>query len=110
MLSSYYFQKLLNLSGVLIKDMIHAENKTIFRIEMKRKPHTCPCCGHSTQRVHDYRKQKIKYILTFGSYTIILLRKRRYCCQSCGKRFYENINFLPRYHHMTLCLIFYVLS
>ena len=110
MLSSYYSQKLLNLSGVLIKDIIHAENKTIFEIEMERKPHTCPCCGHSTQRVHDYRKQKIKDIPAFGSYTIILLRKRRYYCQSCGKRFYESIDFLPRYHRMTSRLIFYILS
>ena len=101
MLSLYYSQKFLNLSGILIKDIIHAENKTLLKVEMKRKPHICPCCCHSTQRVHDYRMQKIKDILAFGSYTIIILRKRRYCCQSCGKRFYENIDFLPRYHRMT---------
>ena len=34
MLSFYYSQKLLNLSGVLIKDILHTENKTIFEIEM----------------------------------------------------------------------------
>ena len=63
MLSFYYSQKLLNLSGVLIKDIIHTENKTIFEIEMQRKLHTCPCCGHSTQRIHDYRRQKSKIFL-----------------------------------------------
>lgn len=110
MLSFYYSQKLLNLSGVLIKDIIHTENQTIFEIEMQRKPHTCPCCGHSTQHIHDYRKQKIKDIPAFGSHTILLLRKRRHVCQSCGKRFYETIDFLPRYHRMTSRLIFYILS
>ncbi len=110
MLSFYYSQKLLNLSGVLIKDIIHTENKTIFEIEMQRKLHACPCCGHSTQRIHDYRRQKIKDIPSFGSHTLLLLRKRRYVCQSCGKRFYESIDFLPRYHRMTSRLILYVLS
>ena len=90
--------------------MIHTENKTILEIEMQRKPHTCPCCGHSTQRVHDYHKQKIKDIPAFGSYMIILLRKRKYCCQPCGKRFYENIDFLSRYHRMTSRLALYILS
>ena len=53
---------------------------------------------------------KIKNIPAFDSCTIILLRKRIYRCQSRGKRFYENIDFLPRYHRMASRLIFYILS
>lgn len=110
MLSFYYSQKLLNLSGVLIKDILHDENTTTFEIEIQRKPHTCPCCGHSTQKVHDYRLQKIKDIPAFGDHTVLLLRKRRYVCKACGKRFSEDIDFLPRYYRMTTRLAFYVLS
>lgn len=32
--------------------------------------------------------------------TYLVLRKRRYAC-SCGKRFYEPYEFLPKYHRMT---------
>lgn len=43
---------------------------------MQCKPQTCPYYGHSTQRIHDYHIQKIKDIPAFGSYTVLLLRKK----------------------------------
>jgi len=39
--------------------------------------------------------------------TILLLRKRRYVC-SCGKRFYESYEFLPKYRRMTNRLAAYI--
>ncbi|HHZ05449.1 MAG TPA: transposase family protein, partial [Clostridiales bacterium] len=43
--------------------------------------------------VHDYRKQIIKDIPSFGNNVIIHFNKRRYRC-SCGKRFAEKNPFL----------------
>ena len=77
---------------------------------MIRKPHICPCCHHTTNTIHDYRIQKIKNIPGLGFQTVLLLRKRRYICKECGKRFYESIDFLPRYHRMTTRLALYILS
>lgn len=56
--------------------------------------------GGETDKNHDYRKQKIKDIPAFGKYTYLILRKRRYICPLCNKRFYENIPFLPRYRRL----------
>jgi transposase len=70
-------------------------------IELPRRMHVCPCCGTETDQIHDYRMQRIKDIASFGKNVYLHLRKRRYVCGSCGKRFYEKNNFLPRYHRMT---------
>lgn len=110
MLSLHYSQKLLNFSGVFIKDITHTNNLTTFYIEIPRKPHKCPCCNHMTSRIHDYRNQTIKDLPSFGNNTLLILRKRRYVCTECGKRFYEATSFLPRYHRHTTRLAFYVLS
>ena len=110
MLLFHYSQKILDLSNIIIKNIYHEENTKVYEIEIVRKPHVCPCCHHTTNVVHDYRIQKIKDIPGLGLQTILLLRKRRYVCKECGKRFYESIDFLPRYHRMTTRLALYILS
>ena len=60
--------------------------------------------------VHDYRWQTVKDIPAFGKHTVLILRKRRYRCPFCGKRFFENNSFLPRYYRMTSRLAAYIIS
>lgn len=64
----------------------------------------------STNKIHDYRKQLIKDIPAFGKHVILKLRKRRYLCHKCGKRFYENVSFLPKYRRMTSRLVTHILN
>ena len=52
----------------------------------------------------------IKDISSFGSFTFIHLRKRRYVCPFCNKRFYEEVPFLPGYHRATSRLIAFILN
>lgn len=101
MLSFNTSQNILGLSNLVIKNIFITQNTTNFEIEMIRKPHKCPCCGTMTDRIHDYRLQKVKDLPSFGKNVNLILRKRRYVCLSCNKRFYEKIQFLPRYHRMT---------
>ena len=110
MLSSYFNEKLLGLKGVMVKNIKQTAKSTEIFIEMKKKPHICPCCGKETKYVHDYRYQKINDIPAFGKNTVIILRKRRYRCPNCNKRFYEENTFLPRYHRMTNRLSIYIIS
>lgn len=103
-----YIKHLLQIEDVKVKKVYYGIDNTInIMLETKPSQHICPCCGKSTSRVHDYRNQKIKHI-PMGMYpTILILRKRRYSC-SCGKRFYENYTWLPKYQHMTRQLIKYI--
>ena len=68
-------------------------------LQLPRREHRCPCCGAVTDRIHDFIKD-----IPLGRTTFLHLRKRRYRC-SCGKRFFENNTFLPRYYRATSRLI-----
>lgn len=109
MLFNNFNEKLLGLQDVEIKNIKSDNEFNVITIRMLRKPHLCPCCGKPTDRIHDYRKQAIKDVTSFGKNTILLLEKRRYVCD-CGKRFFEKIPFLPKYHRMTHRLILGVIE
>lgn len=93
--------KLLGLEEVIVKKIWDIDNCRHIEIELPRRKHQCPCCNTETDHIHDYRKQQIKDMGAFGKNVYLHLRKRRYVCGSCGKRFFERNSFLPRYHRMT---------
>ena len=110
MLYENYTQDLLGLEDVNVTGVQQKDKCCNIFIEMPRKLHTCPSCGQETDQIHDYRLQKIKDISAYGKYTILHLRKRRYTCPFCGKHFYEQIPFLPRYHRLTNRLSAWIIS
>ena len=97
---NHCINKLLNIEEVIVKKIIHADHYVKIFLETKPTEHTCPACGQLTKRVHDYRMQTIKDLPFQMKHCYLVLRKRRYVC-SCGKRFYENYSFLPRYFQRT---------
>lgn len=110
MLFDHFTRKLIGLQGIVVKNIEEKEGICYIHLEMQRKKQKCPCCGNSTNTIHDYRKQKIKDIPAFGKKVFLILRKRRYRCTSCNKRFLEQNPFLPRYHRMTNRLAAYVID
>ena len=109
MLHTNFTEKLLGLQDLIIGKIEDNEKEIHIYVEMKRKPHKCPCCGEFTDKIHDYREQTIKDIPLFDKKLFVHLRKRRYRC-GCGKRFFENNKFLPRYHRMTNRLSAYIIN
>lgn len=101
MLCNNYITELLELQDVEIKKIENSEKSKKIHIILKRKEVFCPCCNTKTNKIHDYRSQTIKDCNTFGKNLVLVLRKRRYVCPECGKRFAEPNTFLPRYHRMT---------
>ena len=110
MLYINYIQELLKLQEVLVKNVSNTHFFTIIDIEMPVSVHTCPHCGSHTSYIHDYRHQLIRDIPTFGLPVILNYRRRRYRCPHCGKRFYEDIPFFPRYHRMTSRLVAHIID
>lgn len=96
-----YTAKLLGLEDVIIKDVENGKHEIHVHIELPRKIHECPRCKALTDKIHDYRLQKVKDMPAFGKVVILHLRKRRYVCPKCGKRFREQNFFLPRYYRST---------
>ena len=110
MLYKDFTEKLLGLQDVIVTNIEENEKEIHINAELKRKMHNCICCGTATDTIHDYRKQVIKDIPAFGKKVTIVLRKRRYRCTHCGKRFLEKNNFLPKYHRMTNRLCSFVID
>ena len=106
---NHCINKLLNIKGVIVKKVIHADAFVKIFIETKPRIHTCPSCGLDTKRIHDYRMQNIKDLPFQTKHCFLVLRKRRYVC-SCGKRFYESYDFLPRYFQRTSRLTAFIAS
>lgn len=110
MLYNDFTEKLLGLQDIIITNIEENEKEIHIYAEMKRKSHNCICCSTATDTIHDYRKQVIKDIPAFGKIVTIILRKRRYRCPHCGKRFFEDNSFLPKYHRMTNRLCAFVID
>ncbi|WZL74527.1 transposase family protein [Clostridiaceae bacterium 35-E11] len=100
---------LLNLKGIFVKKVINNSSHIEIHIETKVRPHKCPVCGLVTTKIHHYRSQRIKDLPIQFKNTYLFFRKRRYVC-SCGKKFYEHLDFLPRYHRMTNRLVAYAIA
>lgn len=92
---------LFELEDVQITNVLSNTNENYIFIEVPRKNHICPCCGCVTNTIHDYRPQKILDVPLYEKKTYLVYKKRRYRCLECGKRFFENNSFLPRYSHTT---------
>ena len=109
MLTQDYIAKILDLEDVIIRNVENVSNELHIYLELPVKEHVCPNCGHRTTYVHDYRNQIIKDI-PLGRKNYIHLRKRRYSCPNCAKRFYEDNPFLARYHRTTTRLVAAVIT
>lgn len=96
-----YIINSLKIANIIVDNFQETSDSLIYHISTKKSFHTCPCCGASTSIVHDYRKQKIKDISIHHKKVIIVLNKRRYACKHCGKKFYENFDFLCKYKRTT---------
>ena len=110
MLYFHFIEEALGAQGVKVKkDEIDGNTHRIW-LEMPRKEQICPCCKARTEKVHDYREQKIKGGEANQRYIEIHYRKRRYVCCKCGKRFAEENSFVGRYKRMTMKMILTVME
>ena len=97
--------KLLDLQEFEVEKIEETEKEKRIFGKLHRHEQYCPCCGAATGTIHDYRLQKIKDLTILGKRCVIMLKKRRYRCNECGKRFYERNEFVGRYQRMTKRLI-----
>ena len=94
-------KEMVGLQDVIVEKVEQNEKEMHIHIQLERKVQHCPCCGRATDKVHDYRTQKVSDMPMHGKQVFLMLRKRRYVCPHCHKRFYEKNTFLPRYHRRT---------
>ena len=101
MFKKNYTTEILGLQDAKIENVCEIDDVLQIEVSIKRRKQKCPCCGRSTKKVHDYRLQRVKDVSFRDKKTEIILRKRRYLCPHCHKRFYEKNTWLPRYCRRT---------
>ncbi|ADQ46967.1 transposase IS204/IS1001/IS1096/IS1165 family protein [Caldicellulosiruptor kronotskyensis 2002] len=110
MLNHNYITELLKSKDIILHQVVESEKEVELHISQTQKPHKCPKCGSITSKIHDYRVQRVKDVPIMGKRTYLVLRKRRYVCKECGKKFFEHINFLGKRQRMTNRLAAYIIS
>ena len=105
-----YIAKLIDIEDAIVEGIVHGPSQVKISFSLRRRIHTCPNCGTDTDMIHDYRTQYVKDIPVLGKGLLWIYRKRRYVCPVCGKKFYENIHLLPKYHRITnrTCFLSYL--
>lgn len=88
---------LLGIQEKLVKKIERTEKNINIYLESNSKLHICPSCHCYTKKIHDYRIQKIQHIKVGQAKSYLYLKKRRYICKHCGKKFYESYDFLQKY-------------
>lgn len=88
---------MLGIQENLVKKIERNEKSINIYLESKPKLHICPSCHCYTKHIHDYRIQKIQHINIGQVVSYLFLKKRRYICHHCGKKFYENYDFIQKY-------------
>ena len=100
MLQKDYITNILGIANVSADKIERNREGVHIYISTKQSLHPCLCCGQKTKHIHDYRTQKIKDLNLYGEHCYLMLRKRRYVCGNCGKRFYEKYDSLPITDHI----------
>lgn len=110
MLYNNITEKILGMQDIEVKKVEENEKTIEIHAQLRRKEQKCPSCGCRTNVIHDYRKQTIKDIPSFGKNVLLHLNKRRYRCVKCQKRFYEANTFLAKYKRTTKRLVAYIIN
>lgn len=102
-------QKNNNINLLGLKDItvnkLEEDNDFVYVHADVDKMNTCPYCASKKIWVHDHRVHNIKDTHLHGKKCIIHLRKTRYNCMSCNKRFERKLDFIAKGHSITLRLI-----
>ena len=77
-----YIANSLNVKGNVIKKCIHSEQQIEFIMELNRAVVQCPNCHAKTDRIKDYRWQRIAIGSILHQQAFVRLHKRRYVCPS----------------------------
>ena len=103
-------KNLLDLKDFIVKNIKNLKDKVEIYIELPVKKHICPRCGHATSNIHDYYSQTIKDIPIYFKPTFLIIRKRRYVCNHCDKKFFEHNPLLSKYARRTTRLSGFVID
>lgn len=92
--------KLLDMEDIIVKRWKTTAKKYMFSLNFPVRCRSALVVAWK-QIVSTITGSRRSRIIPFGKTTYLHLRKRRYCCEHCGKRFTEKNSLVPRYYRLT---------
>ena len=81
----------LHLSGVRVRGVgVDSVDRLEVEVESTREWSRCRQCGFKCRRVWDRRPKRVRDLGVSGRRTILVWRRRRFCCDNCGERHLED--------------------
>ena len=71
--------KLLGLEDVIVKNVHENKSGGCIEFELLRRKHLCPRCQSDTERIHDYRIQRVRDLDMRGVHTYLHLKEAEAC-------------------------------
>lgn len=105
----YYTEKILGLKDVEISAVTENEWQIDITLFPTTTQQPCPHCHTQSKTVHDYRMQRIQHVPWGNRMVILHLKKRRFLCPHCQRKFTEKYDFVGRYQRRTKDNIAYIL-
>lgn len=96
-----FFTTLLGIPGAQILEVSNKDSEILIDLEVEKKTQVCPECKEDVNRVHDRRPRKLNAGHFNGSTVTLNVRRRRFRCAHCGKRFLEDIPWMLKHIRMT---------
>ena len=93
----YFIEKQLCWEEESVKEIEMNESGWTLYVEFKPFTQACPHCRQDRLYIKDYRDQKVLLAHWNDQPVFAIIHKRRYCCSSCHKTFYEPIPGIDRY-------------
>lgn len=76
--------------------------------ELKHTEKSCPHCNTLAVKPHQYHKRRIRTVPFYGKPTYLAFIHTAYLCPSCGRRFFERVEFLEKCQRKTVEYVKYV--
>lgn len=105
-----YIEKIYSWEEGSVKDFEEYENTFLIHVEFKRQNHSCPACANITNKIKDYRLQRVKLGHLNGKNAYAVVNKRRYYCEACNKSFAEKSFVAPKYQRRSQDELCHIIS
>ena len=97
------FNKLSNLSGVVVIKCTVTSSTISFHIQPRRKTGVCPHCGKKTKQIKSKAPMKvIQNGMILGKICLLQVRLRRFFCENCARAFTEELLNVGKRQRVTL--------
>jgi transposase len=87
--------RLVGIDGLVVTGVVELREQLEVEVEVTVGAGCCRWCGHGSVQVKDRPVVRGRDLPVAGRVTWLLWRKRRFCCEACGRTFTETHPVLP---------------